>query len=76
MAKKELPGTIYCCKGVVYSTESPERRAVHQVAGRRTDVGVGEEWIGDAPRTQIVAIGAYGTIDPGLLTAQFDACLS
>ena len=43
MAKK-LPGSIYRCKGVVYSVEAPERRAVLQVVGRRSDVSLYDEW--------------------------------
>ena len=76
MVKKRLPGNIYRCKGVVYAAENPERRAVLQVVGRRADVALDEEWGETKPRTQIVAIGATGSIDPELLTAQFDACLS
>ncbi len=60
MVKKRLPGNIYRCKGVVYAAESPERRAVLQVVGRRADVALDEEWGETKPRTQIVAIGAYG----------------
>ena len=74
MAKK-LPGGIYRCKGVVFSVEAPERRAVLQVVGRRSDVSLHDEW-GDAqPRTQIVAIGEPGAIDPDKLTDGFNHCL-
>jgi G3E family GTPase len=76
MVKRELPGTIYRCKGVVYAAEDPKRRAVLQTVGRRTDVALEKEWNGRAPRTQIVAIGAYGSIDADMLTEQFEACLS
>ncbi|MEA3441692.1 MAG: GTP-binding protein [Chloroflexota bacterium] len=76
MIKKRLPGNIYRCKGVVYATEAPERRAVLQVVGRRADVALDEEWGETTPSTQIVAIGAPGSIDPEALTAQFDACIS
>ena len=43
MIKKQLPGNMYRCKGVIYAAENPERRAVLQVAGRRVDVALGEE---------------------------------
>jgi G3E family GTPase len=73
MAKK-LPGNIYRCKGVVYAAEAPEQRAVLQVVGRRADVALLDEW-GDRPRrTQIVAIGAPGSIDPVELKERFDSC--
>jgi G3E family GTPase len=76
MIKKELPGNIYRCKGVVYAAENPKRRAVLQVVGRRADVALGEEWEDTKPLTQIVAIGAPDSIDPGTLTEQFEACVS
>ena len=76
MIKKTLPGNIYRCKGVVYTTENPERRAVLQVVGRRADVTLGEAWGKTPPSTQIVAIGAPGSIDEEVLTAQFEACLN
>jgi G3E family GTPase len=76
MVKKKLPGTIYRCKGVVYAAENPERRAVLQVVGRRADVALDEEWGETRPRTQIVAIGAPGSIDAQALTEQFEACLN
>ena len=75
MIKKRLPGNIYRCKGVVYAAENPERRAVLQVVGRRADVALDEKWGETRPRTQIVAIGAPGSIDPETLTEQFSACV-
>jgi len=73
---RKLPGTVYRAKGVVYSTDAPERRAVLQVVGRRVDVSIEDKWGPRAPRTQIVAIGATGGIDPELLDETFDGCLS
>ena len=73
---KRLPGNIYRCKGVVYAAESPERRAVLQVVGRRSDVSLDEDWGDTQPRTQIVAIGALGSIDPDKLSAEFNACIT
>ncbi len=75
MVKKRLPGNIYRCKGVVYTAEAPERRAVLQVVGRRADVVLDEAWGETTPSTQIVAIGAPGSIDAEALTAQFEACI-
>lgn len=62
MAKK-LPGGIYRCKGVVFAVEAPERRAVLQVVGWRSDVSFYDEWGDSKPLTQIVAIGVPGGID-------------
>ena len=72
---RKLPGTLYRCKGVVFAAEAPERQAVLQVVGRRANVTLHDEW-GDTPRcTQIVAIGAAGSIDSEALTDQFEACI-
>ena len=72
--KKEMPGSIYRCKGVVYSVEEPTRRAVIQIVGRRTDIELLEEWGDREPKTQIVAI-ANNEIDDSALQAKFEACL-
>jgi len=75
-AMRKLPGTIYRAKGVIHSTDAPERRAVLQVVGRRVDISIQEEWGGRAPHTQIVAIGAAGGIDASLLENVFASCIS
>jgi len=76
MIKKTLPGNIYRCKGVVYTAENPERRAVLQVVGRRADVALGEAWGETRSSTQIVAIGAPDSIDDDKLTALFEVCVA
>jgi G3E family GTPase len=73
---RKLPGSIYRAKGVVYSTDAPQRRAVLQVVGRRVDISIQEEWGERTPRTQIVAIGAAGTIDTSQLEKTFASCIS
>jgi G3E family GTPase len=73
---RRLPGSVYRAKGVVYSSDAPERRAVLQVVGRRVDISIQEEWGQRAPRTQIVAIGAAGSIDATLLEKSFASCIS
>jgi G3E family GTPase len=72
---RKLPGAIYRAKGVVYSNDAPERRAVLQVVGRRVDISLEDEWGQRAPRTQIVAIGAAGGIDVNQLEASITACI-
>ena len=76
MIRKELPGAVYRCKGVIYTAEAPERRAVLQVVGRRAEVSLDGEWGDRPPRTQIVAIGAPGGIDAAELRKRFDGCLT
>ena len=74
MIKRRLPGNIYRCKGVIYTADTPDRRAILQVVGRRSDIVLGEAWGETRPRTQIVAIAAAGSIEPEALTALFEAC--
>ena len=75
-AARTLPGNIYRAKGVIYTSDAPQRRAVLQVVGRRVDISVQGEWDQRVPRTQIVAIGAAGSIDARLLEETFTACIS
>jgi G3E family GTPase len=73
---RKLPGTVYRAKGVVYTTDATQRRAVLQVVGRRVDISIQEEWGRRAPRTQIVVIGKAGSIDVSLLEKTFASCIS
>ena len=73
---RKLPGTIYRAKGVIHTADVPQRRAVLQVAGRRVDISIQEEWGHRAPRTRIVAVGAAGGIDASLLESTFASCIS
>jgi G3E family GTPase len=72
---RKLPGAVYRAKGVIYTTDVPQRRAVLQVVGRRVDISIQDGWGQRAPRTQIVAIGAAG-IDASLLETTFASCIS
>jgi G3E family GTPase len=71
-----LPVNIYRCKGVIYSAEMPERRAILQVVGKRVDISIENEWGSRIPPTQIVVIGARGAIDGDQLRSQFECCLA
>ena len=73
---RKLPGGVYRAKGVVYTTNAPQQRAVLQVVGRRVDISLQDEWGGRTPRTQIVVIGAAGSIDASLLEKTFASCIS
>jgi G3E family GTPase len=55
--RKELPPSIYRCKGIVFAADSPSRRIALQIVGRRTEISELGEWGDRTPRTQIVAIG-------------------
>src|SRR5271157_5634425 len=73
---RKLPGTVYRAKGVIYSADEPERRAVLQVVGRRVDISLQDEWGERTPRTQIVVIGAVNGLDPARLNQQFALMVS
>lgn len=75
MVKRKLPGNIYRCKGVVYTTDHPDRRVILQAVGRRSDISLDIEWGERTPKTQIVAIGAPDSIDEAELTALFEGCV-
>src|SRR5208283_5411795 len=69
---RKLPGSVYRAKGVIYSADAPQRRAVLQVVGRRVDISLQDEWGGRTPRTQIVVIGAANGLDSVMLGQQFN----
>ena len=75
MVRRELPGSIYRCKGIVFATEHPEKRLSLQTVGRRTGISELDEWGDRKPRTRIVAIGAPGSIDEEDLKEKFEACI-
>ena len=75
MVQKELPASIYRCKGIVYAADTPEKRLTLQAVGRRTEIYELDEWGERTQRTQIVAIGESGGIDAHELNRKFDACI-
>ncbi len=73
MVRRELPASVYRCKGIIFAADSSDKRLALQVVGRRTEISELDEWGERTPRTQIVAIGAE--IDDQELNDKFDACL-
>lgn len=74
MVQRELPESVYRCKGLIYAADSPNKRLALQVVGGRTQIVDLDEW-GERPRlSEIVAIGSQ--IDSQKLNDLFDACLS
>ena len=71
---RQLPASVYRCKGVVHTAEAPGRRVILQVVGKRVDIAVGEAWNGREPRTRIIAIGAHDGVDGAALREVFDRC--
>jgi len=76
MIRKKLPDTVYRCTGIIYAADAPDRLAVLQVAGRRSEVDLIDAWNGRTPRSEIIAIGERGKINGRRLRENFDACLS
>lgn len=75
MVRRELPASVYRCKGIVFTSSSPDKRLALQIVGRRTEISELDEWGERRPRTQIVAIGESGGIDAQELQRKFDACI-
>jgi G3E family GTPase len=73
MVRRELPASVYRCKGIVYAADAPRKRLTLQAVGRRTEIYELDEWGERTPHSRIVAIGA--SIDAQDLTDKFDACI-
>ncbi len=75
-AVQTLPGNIFRAKGVIYTSDDPARPAVLQVVGRRVNLSTQAEWGQRRPRSQIVVIGAAGSVDERSLGEMFASCTS
>ena len=71
--RRDLPASIYRCKGIVYAADPPDKRFALQAVGRRTELSELDDWGERSPRTQVVAIGS--SIDAQELSRQFNACI-
>jgi G3E family GTPase len=72
MVRKELPASIYRCKGIVFTAKSPEKRYALQAVGRRVEITELGDWGARMPKNRLVAIGS--SIDNEELSSKFDAC--
>jgi G3E family GTPase len=75
MVRRELPASVYRCKGILYSIEQPDKRFALQIVGRRTEISELDQWGEQTPQTKIVAIGSVNEIDSELLTELFESCI-
>jgi G3E family GTPase len=73
MVRRELPASVYRCKGIVHTADIPGKRFVLQIVGRRTEISELDDWGERSPSTRIVAIGT--AIDAQELNEKFDACI-
>jgi G3E family GTPase len=74
MVRRQLPASVYRCKGIVFCAEAPTQRHALQAVGRRTELTALDDWGPRSPRTRIVAIGTG--FDRRELTKLFDNCLA
>lgn len=75
MVRKDLPASVYRCKGIIYAADHPEKRIALQIVGRRTEISELDAWGERTPHTKIVAIGSASEIDLDSLTALFEGCI-
>ncbi len=73
-AAANLPTSIYRCKGVIFSSEAPQRRVVLQVVGKRVDISLENSWGELTPQSKIVAIGGHAQVNAQALQQIFDSC--
>jgi G3E family GTPase len=73
MIKRRLPGSVYRCKGIVFTDDDPAQPFVLQVVGRRTELVACEVDV-TVGRSEIVAIGC--NVDADELTSLFTDCLA
>lgn len=73
---KNLPVNIYRAKGVLYLADSPTRRGVLQMAGKRARLTLAEPWGEQKPHSQVVVIGSQGCIDADELRKRFEFALA
>ncbi|MGC1479468.1 MAG: GTP-binding protein [Chthoniobacterales bacterium] len=72
MVRRELPETVFRCKGIVGIRDDPGVRYALQVVGRRTTLEPLGEWGGRQRVSQVVAIGSE--IDEADLKSRFEKC--
>lgn len=74
MVRRDLPPSIYRCKGIVYAADPAGKRIALQIVGRRTEITELDDWGTRTPRSRIVAIGS--SFDAADLKAKFDRCIN
>ncbi len=74
---ENLSPSIYRAKGIFFLADSPDKRAVLHVVGQRVTLSLaGEPWGEVVPYSQMVVIGAAGSIHADDLNQQMEACLA
>ena len=73
MVTRELPASVYRCKGIIYTDDAPHTPYALQVVGRRTQL-VEVETTDPEGTSSIVAIGR--SLDTTTLDLLFKNCLT
>ncbi len=71
-AMKTASGSIYRMKGIVLSSEAPDRRVILQAVGKRVDIAIEQPWGDRIPRTRVIAIGAKGALEESTIQSIFN----
>ena len=72
-----LPETVYRAKGIFFLAGAPGQKGILQVVGKRASLTLSQDGWGDAaPHSQLVLIGAEGSIDGDNLNRRMEACLA
>ena len=74
MIRRNLPASVYRCKGIIFTDDDPDRPRALQVVGRRTQLVELDRRPGRGGPSDIVAIGQG--IDPDELDDLFNSCLA
>lgn len=74
MVKRELPESVYRCKGIIFTTNSPKEPVALHIVGRRTTIAQLNRPMSGLTSSQLVAIGRR--IDKEQLDALFNSCLA
>ncbi len=57
LVRRNLPASVFRCKGIFWDDAAPHHRQALQAVGRRTEIKLLDEWGGRPKTTRIVAIG-------------------
>jgi G3E family GTPase len=75
MVQRELPATVYRCKGILHTDDQAGKRFALQIVGRRAEIIELDEWGERMPHTKIVAIGSANELNPESLNELFQNCI-
>lgn len=73
-ALAQLPKPVVRAKGFVHTAEAPTTRLLVQVVGGRAELRDAGDWDADTPTTELVFLGAEGTLPVDELQATLAGC--